>query len=107
MDVRNLQKIMKQMSTEELDATRVEIFLSGGRRLAIENPSVVRMQVMGQTTFQVSGEASEVLGASSGADDIKVVMDAAGCPADAASKALEESGGDIAAAILRLKSGTV
>jgi len=109
MDVRNLQKIMKQMSTEELPAERVEIFLSGGKKLVIESPSAMRMQVMGQTTFQISGEAREE--ATSGEapntpqfseEDVAIVAEKAGKGLEEAKRALEGANGDIAQAILSL-----
>ncbi|MFH0961344.1 MAG: nascent polypeptide-associated complex protein [archaeon] len=106
MDVRNLQKIMKQMSTEELDAEKVEIFLADGRKLVVERPAVVKMQVMGQTTFQVSGEVSETGSGTSperSTDDARVVAEASGKTEEEAGRALEETGGDIAAAIIKFE----
>lgn len=113
MDVRNIQKIMKQMSTEELGAERVEIFMEDGRKITVNKPNVVKMQIMGQTNFQISGEISESLpspaqlGAqASTEEDIKLVSESSGATIEEAKKALAESNGDIASAIMKLK-GTV
>jgi nascent polypeptide-associated complex subunit alpha len=108
MDVRNLQKMMKQMNTEELPAERVDILLEGGKILRIAKPSVVKMQIMGQVTFQVSGDATEVDGAApdesySDEGDVRLVVAGCGCTDEEAKKALAESRGDIAAAILKIK----
>ncbi len=112
LDVRNLQRMMKQMNTQEIPAEKVEFHLSGGRKLVIEKPSVVKMEVMGQINYQVSGNAREVqidIGpspASSAAaeeGDADLVSSATGSSKEDARAALSETGGDIAAAILKLK----
>jgi nascent polypeptide-associated complex subunit alpha len=102
MDVRNIQKLMKQMSTEELPVTRADFLLENGKILRIEKPAVTKMQVMGQITYQVTGDAKEVSGGAA-EDDVQMVVAGAGCSEEDARKALTENGGDIAAAILKLK----
>ncbi len=101
---------MKQMSTEELRAERAEIFLSGGKKLVIESPSAMKMQVMGQTTFQISGNVVEVGASLSGGEgvdkfseeDSAIVAEKTGKSLEEAKRALEGANGDIAKAILSL-----
>jgi nascent polypeptide-associated complex subunit alpha len=102
MDVRNLQRMMKQMNTEELPAESVEIRMKDGKTLTIEKPSVTRMEIMGQVTWQVTGRPVESA-AGPKQEDVGMVASAAGVTEAVAGAALEESGGDIAAAILKLK----
>jgi len=103
MDPKNMQKMMKQMGikSNEIGSTKVTIELKDGGRLVVFEPQVVQIEMQGQKTFQVSGKVSEEQEA--GEDDIKMVMESAGCSREEAINALRETKGDIAEAILRLK----
>lgn len=103
MDPKNLSKLMKQMGikSEDLDASRVTIELKDGTRLQVFEPSVVQIEMQGQKSFQVSGKVQEEKEA--GEDDIRLVMEEAGCSREEAMNALRETGGDIAEAIIKLK----
>jgi len=102
MDPKKMQALMRQMGikSEEIDAKVVTIETSSGR-LIIENPSVTQITMQGQKSFQVSGDVKEDSSAFSD-DDVKMVVEQAGCSEDEAKAALEKSSGDIAAAILSL-----
>lgn len=103
MDPKNMAKMMKQMGikSDELEATKVTIELRDGTRLVVFEPTVVQIEMQGEKSFQVSGKVQEE--ADAGEDDIKMVMEAAGCSREEAQIALRETGGDIAEAIIRLK----
>ncbi len=103
MDPKNMQKMMKQMGikSNEIDSTKVTIELKDGGRLVVFEPQVIQIEMQGQKTFQVSGKVSEEQEA--GEDDIKMVMESAGCSREEAINALKETNGDIAEAILKLK----
>jgi len=103
MDPKQMAKVMKQMGIkqEDIDATKVVIELKEGGRLVVFEPSVVQIEMQGQKSFQISGKVSEEHEA--GEDDIKMVMEAAGCSREEAMNALRETGGDIAEAIIQLK----
>lgn len=102
-----MQKMLKQMNTEQIDAEEVLIKTSGGETLSIKNPQVVKMEIMGQTTFQVVGSAvpvtvqQEEQGPSE--EDVNLVMEKTGAGRDEVKAALKESDGDIAEAIMKLK----
>lgn len=100
MDMRNMQKMLKQMNTEQLDAEEVLIRTKTGT-LSIRNPQVVKMEIMGQTTFQVIGNATPVREGPA-EEDVKLVMEKTGAGREEAEAALKESGGDIAEAIMLL-----
>jgi len=104
MDPKNMAKMMKQMGikSEELEASKVTIELKEGGRLVVFEPSVVQIEMQGNKSFQISGKVHEEQEA--GEDDIKMVMESAGCSREEAMNALRETGGDIAEAIIRLKS---
>lgn len=103
-----LKKVMQQMNAEPLDVKSVIFELADGSRLVISGPEqVVRMKMMGQESYQVVGaavkEENKVEGSYS-EDDVSMVASQAGVGVDEARKALEESEGDIAGAIMRLKN---
>jgi nascent polypeptide-associated complex subunit alpha len=102
MDPRRMKMLMKQMGikNEEIDAKRV-IFELDGKRLVIENPSVSAIEMQGQKTYTVAGNAKEE--SSIPEEDIKMVSEQASVSAEEAKKSLEETNGDIAEAIAKLK----
>lgn len=112
LDPKKMQKIMSQMGikNEPVDASRVVIEKSGGGKIVVDNPSVTRVTMQDQKTFQVSGDVSEDEGASASKEgseekqsDLDLVVAQTGASAEEAKKALQEAGGDIAQAIMKLK----
>ena len=105
MDPRKMKMMMKQLGikSEEIDAKRVIFELENGR-LVIENPQVSAIEMQGQKTYTVSGEARQEEGGIPG-EDVKMVAEQASVSEEEARKALEESEGDIAEAIVKLKGG--
>ncbi len=104
-------KMMKQamkkmgMKQEEIGAKEVIIRLDD-KELVFKNPSVSKVDMMGQETFQLSGEYEERsidTKAEVNEDDIKVVMEQCNCSEEEAEKAIEEAEGDLAKAIMSLK----
>lgn len=102
MDPRSMARMMKQMgiNNEEVPARRVIIEQEGGQ-IIIDNPSVTKITMQGQTSFQIAGNVSEKSVLS--AEDVKMVAESAGVDDAKARAALEASGGDIAEAIMKLK----
>jgi len=94
---------MKQMgiAQEEIDAKRV-IIESEDKNIIIENPSVIKIKMQGQETFQISGDIKEEEN-NSLEEDIKTIIEKTGCSEQEAKKALEDNNGDLAEAILSLK----
>jgi nascent polypeptide-associated complex subunit alpha len=99
---KQMQSMMKQfgIKTEELNAKRVIFELENGR-LVIEEPQVSAMTMQGQKTYTVMGK--ETTEESVSEDDIRMVSEQTNASTEEAKKALEETKGDIAAAILKLK----
>ena len=89
------------MKQEEIDASEVIIKKKDGKNLIIRNPSVMKVDMMGQKTIQVTGDISEESGISE--EDIKTVSEQAEVSEEEAKKTLEEVDGDLAEAILKLK----
>ena len=100
---KQLKQAMKQlgMKQEEIDAKEV-IIRTSEKQLVIKNPSVVRINMMGQDSFQVTGEVNEESLEKWKKEDIDMVSKQAGVNYEKARKALEKEG-DIAGAILALQ----
>ncbi len=99
---KQMQAVMKQMglSQEEIDSARVIIEKEGGNRIVINNPSVIKMKIQGQESFQITGDVSEEAESFS-EEDIKTIVEKTGYSEEEAREALEETG-DLAEAILKL-----
>jgi len=96
-------KMMRSMGikNEELDVKRV-VFELADKNLVIEQPNVSVIDMQGQKTYTVMGEAREEQ-AGVPEEDVKMVAESAEVSKDEAREALEESEGDIAKAITALK----
>jgi len=101
LDPKKMKAVMKQMgiSQEEIEALRVVIEKTEGGKIIIENPSVTKITMQGQESFQIAGEIVESEGISQ--QDLETVMEKTGCTEKQAEKALKETG-DLAEAILLL-----
>ncbi len=109
MDKRAMDAAMRKLGVQQqnLDAREVLIRLNSGKEIVVANPSVTKVTMMGQETFQVMGEFSER--AEQGAqaqlfddDDVKTVVEQAGVSETEAKAALARVNGDLAAAIMLL-----
>lgn len=110
IDKRQIQKAMQQFGVQqtEIEAEQVIIRLQD-KDLVIDNPSVAIVNMMGQESFQISGDAREVSRDTKPAindADIEAVVSQANVSKEAAKKALEDAEGDIAKAILALTEGS-
>lgn len=100
MNPKKMAGMMKQLGIdqEEIVAKRVIIEKEDGK-IVIENPSVMKIKVQGNESFQISGDVNEESGFSE--EDIKMVSERTGKSEQEAKEALEETG-DIAEAIVKL-----
>jgi len=104
IDPKKMQAMMKQMgiAQEEIDASKVIIEKTDNTRLIIENPSVIKIKMQGQESFQITGEAKEETSATEiSEEDIETIIEKTGCTKKQARDALEKTG-DLAEAILEL-----
>ncbi|WP_435075739.1 nascent polypeptide-associated complex protein [Halorubrum sp. HHNYT27] len=126
MNPRKMKQMMKQMGidVEEIDAERVVIETADGD-LVFDDAQVTKMDAQGQETYQIVGSPSEVeSGSAAGAagaveaadadedtadddaipdEDVALVAERAGVPQSKAREALEDTNGDLAAAIAALE----
>lgn len=110
MDKRAMEAAMRKLGVQQqpVDAEEVIIRLKGGNsEIVIANPSVMKVSMMGQETFQIVGEYTERAQPSQQTQsftdaDVKTVVDQTGASEAEAKAALARVNGDLAAAILFL-----
>ena len=103
IDPKKMQQMMKQlgMKQEAVDAKRV-VIEQDGRNIIIDNPSVSKIQMQGQETWQIVGEAEERARGFADEDDVRTVMEKTGKGRKEAENALKKADGDLAQAIIEL-----
>ncbi|MCL5442062.1 MAG: nascent polypeptide-associated complex protein [Candidatus Marsarchaeota archaeon] len=108
MDPRALKSLMSKMGikSSEVNADSVTIACSD-RDILISNPQVTRIEAQGMVSFQISGDIEEKeksVNVEITDEDIRMVMEKAGIDdRDKAERALKDTNGDIAEAIMRIK----
>ena len=104
MNPKQMQKMMQRlgMRQEEIDAFEVIIKKKDGSSLIVKEPNVIKVDMMGQKTLQITGDIVEESFIIS-KEDIKTVAEQAGVSEDKAKGALEKCNGDLAEAIIDLK----
>ena len=105
MNPKQMKKMMRQMGMkmEELPASEVVIRLADVD-LVIKNPSVSVVEVQGQKTYQIVGgeESAGSTDEKLSENDVDMVASQAGVSKEDARQALEDTDGDLAAAIIAL-----
>jgi nascent polypeptide-associated complex subunit alpha len=104
---RQARRMMSQlgMRVEEVpNVQRVTISTANGD-LIIDNPTVNILDMQGQKIYQITGEErTEVRETAVQEEDVLLVAQQAGASLDEARRALQETGGDLAQAIMLLSS---
>ena len=103
IDPKKIASMMSKMGIqqEEIKAERV-VIEQEDKKIIIENPQIVKVDMQGNKSFQISGNISEEAEESMREKDIKQVMEKTGSSKEKAEKALKSSNGDLAEAILAL-----
>ena len=97
------------MSMDAVEGVEEVIIKTTTKEIVIKEPEVSILQVQGQKMFQVAGgqiseKTAERKTAAIPEEDARLVADQTGKSVEEARRALEESGGDLAKAILMLQS---
>jgi nascent polypeptide-associated complex subunit alpha len=104
---RQMQQAMKRLGIKQEQINAIEVIIRTPEHdIVIENPDVQKVNMMGQWTFQITGE--ETLRSRDSApeiseEDIETVMEQTSKTKDEALKAIKDSNGDLAEAILSLQ----
>jgi nascent polypeptide-associated complex subunit alpha len=114
MNPKQMKQMMGRMGikADEIDAEKVVIY-TATKNIVIENPEIMKMNVQGQQMYSISGGKTREEGATPekmdevvveiSEEDVNIVAEQTGVERDAARKALVETNGDIAGAIMKLK----
>lgn len=102
---KQIEKMMKQMGVKQIDIPAEEVIIKlKDKDIIIKNPKVSKVNMMGQETIQITGDIEErEIKAPISEDDVKVVAEQANVSLEEAEKALIETKGNLAEAILKLK----
>ncbi len=112
MNPREAKRMMERMglNMNVVEDVQEVIIKTGSKQIIIAEPEVSIIEAQGQKMFQIAGgqvteKAPErKTGITIGEEDIRLVADQTGKSLEEARKALEESEGDLAKAILLLQS---
>jgi nascent polypeptide-associated complex subunit alpha len=107
MNPRQMQQMMQRMGMQQVEvpAERVIVRLKD-RDLVFDEPQLVKVTVMGQQTYQLTGTPREEKRSMTyvpASEDVATVAEQAGVTIDRAREALIKTNGDIAEAILALQ----
>ena len=102
-----MKQAMKRMGIQQQEIEAEEVIIKcPDKNIVISNPNVSKVDMMGQKTFQITGEEEEVAKDASpemDEDDINTVMEQADASREEAEKAIEEANYDLAQAIMSLQ----
>ncbi|WP_457753309.1 nascent polypeptide-associated complex protein [Thermococcus sp.] len=105
MNPKQMKRMMKQLGIkmEELEGVKEVVIRFENKEIIIREPVVTAIVAMGEKSYQIVGreEVREVVNIPE--EDIKLVMEQTGVDYETAKKALEETKGDLAEAILKLQ----
>ena len=105
MSPKQMKRMMKQLGIkmQELEGVKEVVIRFENKEIVIREPIVTAIVAMGEKSYQIVGkeEVREVLNIPE--EDIKLVMEQTGVDYETAKKALEETKGDLAEAILKLQ----
>ena len=116
MSPRDAKRLQSRMRQIELEGVEEVIIRFADKETVIYNPTVMKAFIPGMMesdTFQIMGEGTDrprgveegaVAGVQLSDSDVELVMAQTGVSEEEARKALEEENGDLAGAIVRLKS---
>ena len=107
MNPRKMQQMMKKMGIQQVDIPAKEVIIRcEDKDIIITDPSVAKVNMMGQENFQISGTVEERPVSTApdiNEEDVKTVAEQANVSKEEAEEALKKHEGDLAAAILELK----
>jgi len=107
---REAKRMMQRMGLSMGDMPDVQevIFKTSRKEIIVENPQVAVLDLHGQKVFQVTGERITEKAIEKEItipeEDVRLVADQTGKSMEEAKKALEETEGDLAKAILLLQT---
>lgn len=105
MNQRQMNQMMRRLgiNVKNIDNVEKVIIQTDTKEYVFDDAEVTVMEAQGQKTFQISGNPSiKDREEDQTDDDVKLIAEQTGKSKDEARKALKETNGDIAEAILKL-----
>ena len=103
MNPKMMKQAMKKLGLKQEEIDAEEVIIKGKEKtLRIFNPQVLKINAMGQETFQITGDIEEQETEKFSQEDIDTIIEQTNCSEKEAKEALEETN-DLAGAILKLK----
>ncbi|MCJ2555823.1 MAG: nascent polypeptide-associated complex protein [Candidatus Thermoplasmatota archaeon] len=108
MSPKQMQAAMKRLGikTEELENVEEVVIRTADKEYIIPRAAVTKMEVQGQTTYQIVGEAEEFAKSEEGPrvpeEDVRLVAEKANVSEERARQALIDCDGELAEAIVKL-----
>jgi len=107
MNPRKMQQMMRQLGIQQTEIPAIEVIIrTADKEIIITNPSVAKVNMMGQETFQISGEIDEQELSTEpeiSEEDVEMIVGQTGASEESVRKSLQEHHGDIAETIIALK----
>ena len=103
LNPKQLEQAMKKLGVKQEKIEAYEVVIKTKEKsLIIRNPDVVKVNMMGQESLQITGSIEEEGNITE--DDVNTVAEQAGVSKEKARKALERNQGDLAKTILELQN---
>ncbi len=98
-----IEKMARKMGMQMTEIPAEEVVIkTHEKEIVIKDPHISKVNMMGQETFQITGEVTEREKEKFSEKDIRMIMDQTGADEEEAEEVLTETG-DIAEAILKIK----
>ncbi len=108
LNPKQMKQAMKQMGIKQEDIPATEVIIkTQEKEIVIKEPSVQKVNMQGQETFQVSGQIEEAeidKTPDISEEDVEMVMTQTNCTKEEAKAAIEICEGDLAQAIIELSN---
>ncbi len=104
LNPKQIERAMKRMGiqADHIEAEEV-IIKTPDKEIVISNPQVAKVNMMGQDTWQITGEVEEKPRQPFSEEDIDTVANKTGASREEVTEALQATHGDLAQAILKLR----
>lgn len=100
---KQIEKMARKMGMQMTEIPAEEVVIKTHEKdIIIKDPHISKVNMMGQETFQITGEVTEREKEKFSEKDIRMIMEQANADEGEAEEALTETG-DIAEAILKIK----
>lgn len=107
MNPRMMKQAMKKMGMQQEDIEATEVIIRTPEKdYVFANPQVAKVNMMGQATWQIVGEAEERSTDTTpdiSTEDVQTVMEQTSVSEEQAKQAIQDANGDLAEAILNLQ----